>query len=151
MGDGFVQAGHAVHDSGFEFSVQPAAVADGRRDVVADAFDAAVAGDGPGATEAAALHAADVPGVPVQLFGRPGAVHDGEHVVERVANDADQKLERPGGGGNGRRAESESGIDASFKIEKIVLCPRTPKKYSKSSSARWGSPRPWRNTPWTVT
>ena len=35
VGGGFVQAGHAVHDSGNQFPVQPAAAADGRGDAVA--------------------------------------------------------------------------------------------------------------------
>ena len=68
VGGGFVQAGHAVHDSGHQFSVQPAAAADGRRDAVAVAPAAAVAGHGPDAGENDALSAGDFHPVPLQLF-----------------------------------------------------------------------------------
>ena len=46
MGGRFVEARHAVHDSGHPFSVQPAAAADGRRDVMAIAPGASLAGHG---------------------------------------------------------------------------------------------------------
>ena len=97
---GFVQAGHAVHDSGHVHfsprSVQPAAAADGRRDVVAIASDAAVAGHGSDAGKNDALHAADVSGVSLQLFLRPGALLTVNNLLAS-ANQADEKPARPGG------------------------------------------------------
>ena len=67
---------HSSSASRSRFALQPAAAAHGRDDALAGAPDAALAGHGPDPGEDDALHAADVPGVPLQLLGRPDALLD---------------------------------------------------------------------------
>ena len=69
----------------------------GGDDALAVAPHAAVAGHGSRAGQNHALHAADVPGVPLQLFGRPGALLDGQQPADRFADQADEnyKPDRP--------------------------------------------------------
>src|SRR5436190_9180682 len=69
MGERFVETGHAFLDSRSQFSFQLAAADHGCDDVVSGAFDATIAGYGLRTGQDDAVHATDVSGVPVQLFG----------------------------------------------------------------------------------
>ena len=123
MGRGFIQAGHAVHDSRFDvysvhqhagrIAVQPAAVVHGRGDGLAGAFATGVAGHGSRNAKNDALHAADVSGVLLQLCVGHGALHDGQHAAWNSADAVDENEPISGG-------KHDSGIDAAAEKEKMT-------------------------------
>src|SRR5438445_4187021 len=76
LGLRFVAAGHAVHDTGSEFSLQSFAAGDGRNDALAGPADSAIPRHGSGAAKDDEVHAVDVFVHFIQLFSRLDAVLD---------------------------------------------------------------------------